>query len=130
MEKKTKATKATNSYKKHSALTLKQLAFLECFEKSLGNITDSAKIAKINRVTYYKWLQTPNFKKAIEEIDVPSVFDDFILKNAYKRVQEGSDVIIKELLSKRAKRLKIYDDDKQENTGTTIQVFINEEEKQ
>lgn len=121
--------KATKCYKKDKPLTLSQLTFIEAFEKSLGNVTESAKRAKINRVTYYKWLKMPNFVKAINDIDVDNITDDFIKKHVWRRVEEGSDTIIKELMNKRPKRLKIYDDDKQEDTGTTIQVFINEEEK-
>ena len=48
-------------------LTKKQREFLEIFFKNLGLVTQSCKAANLSRAMYYRWLEQPLFKEAIEE---------------------------------------------------------------
>jgi len=48
-------------------LTKKQKEFLEIFFKNLGLVTQSCKAANLSRAMYYRWLEQPLFKEAIEE---------------------------------------------------------------
>lgn len=128
MEKKEKLTK---SYKKAKDLTIKQQGFIEAYFNTFGNITSSCGAVKISRQTYYDWKNNcPEFKRIIESVDPREMLDDYVVRHFIVAVSKLDSTLIKEYMNKRAKSIRLWDEDKQEDSGTTIQVFINEEEKQ
>ena len=59
-------TTPQNSTKK-LRLIPKQKLFLETFIKKMGHITDTCKEIKIDRKTYYNWLESDVFKNKLDE---------------------------------------------------------------
>ena len=52
---------------KKDRLTPKQKKFLEVFIKKMGHITDTCKEVKIDRGTYYDWMEKELFKRKLDE---------------------------------------------------------------
>ena len=52
---------------KKPRLTPKQKLFLEVFIKKMGHITDTCKEVKIDRGTYYDWMEKELFKRKLDE---------------------------------------------------------------
>ncbi len=75
---------------------------LECLEKTLGIVTPAAEKCGISRSSHYDWLRNdPNYRDAVESLN--EVVLDFAEQNMIKRINEGSDQLIKFLLQTRGK---------------------------
>lgn len=83
-----------------------QAKFLLAYKKHYGNISEACKSIRIDRTTYYKWLESDKaFKEKIENLSPEEDFLDFLESSASKRIKEGSDsVLIFALKTKARKR--------------------------
>jgi len=71
------------------ANTVKKRVFIEKMKKTLGNVTASSEAAKINRCTYYEWLEKdPAFKAAIDAIEESCI--DFAESALKKQIEDGN----------------------------------------
>ena len=103
---------STNSTK----MDKKKIDFIKSYGDAFGNITMAAKIAGIDRKTYYNWIEAdPEFKAAIEAVEPNEVFVDFAENALIKRIQGGdTTAIIFALKTKGKKRGYV---ERQEVTG-------------
>lgn len=114
----------TKSNKPHKELTISQKAFLQAYQKTLGNISESCDIIKINRSTYYDWMNNPKFKKEVENINPQKLMDDFVKKNFRNRIAEGSDRLISEYVNKRGVEMGMWSKQEQDDASEQIQIII------
>ena len=126
-----KNTKSDN-IKKEEEITIKQHTFLAAYAE-VGNITQAAKIAHVNRTNHYEWLQDEGYKnrfneaykEACEHLEaearrraVKGVAKPVFFKGKEcGYVQEYSDTLLM-FLMKGAMPNKYADRVKQEHTGT------------
>lgn len=82
-------------------MTLKRLRgkkalFLKAWIQTFGNVTQSCKMAEINRTTYYLWMKEDyNFKLNIESEDVVEAEKDMIESKLRKlALQEDKTILI------------------------------------
>lgn len=74
-------------------VTLKKRAMLQALEKSLGVVSDAAKLIKINRKTHYEWLKKDeDYKNEVEALS--DVALDFAESALHGKIKEGSDAAI------------------------------------
>lgn len=63
---------------------------LEALEKSLGVVTNAARVAGIDRGLHYQWCKRdPKYKEAVDNLQ--DVALDFAESQLYKSIQAGSD---------------------------------------
>lgn len=67
---------------------LKKQKFIEAYQKTNGNITDSATIAEINRGTYYNWLEEDS-DFALQIMDSEANLNDEIRQVLISKAAEG-----------------------------------------
>jgi hypothetical protein len=78
------------STNKRSRLSVKQKRFLKAFESALGNVSKAADEIKINRGTYYLWMNTNElFKQKVEEIENKNI--DFAETMLLKNIRDGKE---------------------------------------
>jgi hypothetical protein len=76
-------------------MDLKKQAFIEAYKKTFGNISMSAELAKIDRQTYYNWLEKDaEFKAAIEALKPDEIFLDFCENALQKKIGKGDTTAI------------------------------------
>ena len=64
--------------------------FIEAYQKTFGNITQSCKAIGISRQTYYNWLeQDIEFKNELLSIEPAEQFLDFLESKLVERVNKG-----------------------------------------
>jgi hypothetical protein len=69
--------------------TLKKSVFLKKYETTLGNISISCNEAKINRSTFYAWMEKDvDFRQQVEAINEKSV--DFVESALLNQIKEGN----------------------------------------
>jgi hypothetical protein len=96
---------------------LKKEKFIDAYQKTNGNITDSASIAEISRGTYYNWLESDNdFAMAI--LDSEANLNDEIRQVLISKAAEGDMTAVIFYLKNR------HPDFKQQ-PSTAIQVNFN-----
>lgn len=72
--------------------------FLKAYEANLGNVSGAARSAKIERSTYYKWLESdPEFKERARA--VTETQKDFAESMLMKLIRDGDGAAIKFYLS-------------------------------
>ena len=67
---------------------LKKSKFVEAYNQTIGNITDSASIAGINRATYYLWLEKDK-DFAMQILDSEANLNDDIRQALIQKAAEG-----------------------------------------
>lgn len=115
---------ATKVNKKRKELNIKQKAFLDVYQKTLGNVTASCKHIDINRGTYYKWLNNDMFVNEIEKIEPKKQMDDFVVSKMIEAINNGDTTLIKEYLNKRAKSIGMWDEGALDEQLTQINIQI------
>jgi hypothetical protein len=64
--------------------------FIEAYQKSFGNISQSCKAIGIARQTYYNWLeQDEEFKIELKSVEPSELFLDFLESKLIERVNKG-----------------------------------------
>lgn len=103
---------------------LKKEVFLNKFESSLGNISLSCDEAKINRSTYYDWLEKDEvFKQKVESINEKSI--DFVESALFKQIRDGNTTATIFFLKTKGKNRGYVE--RQEITGKDGQPFQERE---
>jgi hypothetical protein len=74
--------------------------FLAAYEEHFGNVTAACYVAGISRQTFYRWMRSPSrinvkFRGQLERIRPDERLKDLIESAFVKRIQEGSDSLIK-----------------------------------
>ena len=74
--------------------------FLAAYEEHFGNVTAACYIAGISRQTYYRWMASSSrvnikFRQQVERIRPAERLKDMIESAFVKRVQQGSDNLIR-----------------------------------
>ena len=93
---------ATNSDQKglkmedrHKRKLFRQRAFIDAYQKNLFNVTGACRTLKINRTTYYEWLQdkdSEQFKAALKAAHDQKC--DFIENALLTKIREGDTTAI------------------------------------
>jgi hypothetical protein len=101
-------------------MDLKKKAFIEAYEKTFGNISQSCKLSGITRQTFYNWKkEDAEFLSILEDIEPVEVFIDFAENALNKRIQDGdTTAIIFALKTKGKKRGYV------EKTETDLKVEV------
>ena len=74
---------------------LKKETFINAYESTFGNITESCKIAQIDRGTYYNWIKSDeSFKETVDSIEPEEMALDFAEKQLFKRIKGESDACL------------------------------------
>ena len=68
-------------------ITDDQKVFLEALQTQLGNVTLALNKTNISRDKYNGWLNNPQFKKAVKDIDESSV--DLVEQKLLVKINEG-----------------------------------------
>ena len=63
--------------------------FIDAYQKSFGNISQSCKAVGIARQTYYNWLNDEEFKTELKSIEPSELFLDFLESKLVERVNKG-----------------------------------------
>ena len=63
-------------------------AMLEAMRKTLGVVTPACEIAKINRITYYRWMERDEKFRA-EVKDIENIAIDFAESQLHKQIKNG-----------------------------------------
>lgn len=63
--------------------------FIDAYQKSFGNISQSCKAVGIARQTYYNWLKDEEFKTELKSIEPAELFLDFLESKLVERVNGG-----------------------------------------
>lgn len=63
-------------------------AMLEAMRKTLGVVTPACEIAKINRITYYRWMERDEKFRA-EVKDIENIAIDFAESQLHKQIKSG-----------------------------------------
>lgn len=82
-------------------LTDKQKRFLEALDANLGIITQAAKATRISRRSYYNWLDIPEFKRRVDEINQSTV--DFVESKLLQNINNADTTAIIFYLKTKAK---------------------------
>ena len=69
------------------SLTKRQLDFIEIYKKKMGLISTTCESANVSRAMYYRWLEKPAFRLAIEE--ATTSIKDFGEASLYKSINKG-----------------------------------------
>ena len=103
-------------------MKLKKEAFVKAYKKTFGNISEAAKIAEINRCTYYDWMKNDaEFKQAIESIEPDEDLIDFVKNALIKKIEEGDTTAI--IFTLKAKGKNKGWSERQEITGADGQAI-------
>ena len=77
------------SAKTRQELTLKKRAMIEALEKTLGIVTQAAKMVNISRMVHYDWLkEDAEYAKAVEDIN--DIALDFAETALYRQIRENN----------------------------------------
>ena len=71
-------------------MTAKKKAMLAALVKTMGNVTQAAKIAGIDRRTHYKWIDADEAYRAQVE-DVPEQVLDFVEAKLLQNISKGKE---------------------------------------
>jgi len=72
---------------------LKKKEMLEAMKKTLGNVSQSCKLANIQRSTYYRWITSDKaFARAVN--DVEEYTFDFVESKLLEQIQDGNTAMI------------------------------------
>lgn len=67
---------------------LKKEAFLAAYKKTYGNVSESCKIIKLDRRTYYNWVnEDPEFKAALEAVRPDDLIVDYAERSLMKNIR-------------------------------------------
>lgn len=85
---------------------LSKKAMLDAMVKSFGNVTQALKLAGIqSRTTYYEWLkEDPEFKNAIDNLEVAEIEADFVESKLRQRINDGDTTAMIFWLKTKGKR--------------------------
>lgn len=83
-------------------VTEKQKKFLETYENSSCNISVACKKFGITRQTYYNWLENPNFKREITDIDESLL--DYAETKLMQNIKDGKEASIFFFLKTKGKK--------------------------
>jgi len=98
-------------------LDIKKKAFLDSYQKTLGNITLSCQIIGITRNAFYKWTKEKEFKEAFDSIEPDELIIDLAESALLEKIKSGdTTAIIFTLKTKGKKRGYV---EKQEIDHTT-----------
>jgi hypothetical protein len=71
----------------------KKKEVLEAMKKTLGNVSQSCKMANIQRSTYYRWMKDDKrFREKVS--DVEEYTFDFVESELMRQIQEGNTAMI------------------------------------
>ena len=105
--------------------------FIEAYQKSFGNISQSCKAVGIARQTYYNWLQEEEFKIELKSIEPAELFLDFLESKLVERVNKGDTTATIFALKTKGKK-RGYIERQEYDLGTDnhfrIEVIRNEED--
>jgi phage antirepressor YoqD-like protein len=105
--------------------------FIEAYQKSFGNISQSCKAVGIARQTYYNWLQEEEFKIELKSIEPSELFLDFLESKLVERVNKGDTTATIFALKTKGKK-RGYIERQEYDLGTDnhfrIEVIRNEED--
>ncbi len=103
---------------------------LESLEKSLGVVTTAVKQVGIARSTFYKWLEDPDFKNSVD--DIQNIALDFAESQLHKQIKDGNTSATIFYLKTKGKRRGYIE--RQEITGAeglpnnvTVEIIRNNE---
>jgi phage antirepressor YoqD-like protein len=104
--------------------------FIEAYQKSFGNISQSCKAVGIARQTYYNWLKDEEFKTELKSIEPGELFLDFLESKLVERVNNGDTTATIFALKTKGKK-RGYIERQEVDLGTDnhfrIEVIRNEE---
>ena len=76
-------------------MDLKKKSFIEAYQKSFGNVSQSCKASSISRQTFYNWKdEDKEFLSEIESAEPDEIFIDFAENALVKRISEGDTTAI------------------------------------
>jgi hypothetical protein len=76
-------------------MDLKKQSFIEAYQKSFGNVSQSCKASGISRQTFYNWKEEDSeFLSEIVNVEPEEVFIDFAENALAKKISEGDTTAI------------------------------------
>ena len=111
---------------KKDRLTPKQKKFLEVFIKKMGHITDTCKEVKIDRGTYYDWMEKELFKRKLDE--EMEHFNDSVQRRILKLAMKDDRDMLKFWAKNLMKHRGFVEKSESlvEHTGEQIKIIIEE----
>lgn len=73
---------------------LQKERFIEAYQKSFGNVSQSCKAIGIARQTYYNWLKDSEFETQLQEIKPKDLFLDFVESKLVEKINSGDTTAI------------------------------------
>tara|TARA_R100001443_G_scaffold15803_1_gene25579 strand:- start:7340 stop:7675 length:336 start_codon:yes stop_codon:yes gene_type:complete len=73
---------------------LQKERFIEAYQKSFGNVSQSCKAIGIARQTYYNWLKDKEFETQLQEIKPKDLFLDFVESKLVEKINSGDTTAI------------------------------------
>lgn len=108
-------------------LELNQIAFIEALKKSFGNQSSAARKCGISREAHRQWLKNnPEYKAVHDAIDFDELEFEFVVDAQMKRIEEGSDTLIKNYLNTKGKHRGYGEESKLKVEGSFNLIFEND----
>jgi len=80
--------------KKKPIIEARKKALIKVMEKTFGNISQSCNELHIGRLTYYRWLEDPDFKAEIDSIDFEETKIDYVESKLLKNISKEKEASI------------------------------------
>lgn len=116
----------TKKYKKPQNAARKK-AMIQALEKTLGIVTQAAKIAGIDRETHARWMRSdPAYKEAVDSVS--DIALDFAESCLHKRIKDGSDAATIFFLKTKGRKRGYVEGESSESKKTNIAITVSSED--
>jgi uncharacterized protein len=106
---------------------IQKRAMIQALEKSMGIVTNAAKIVGINRVTHYKWLQDDvEYRSQVEDIENMAI--DFAESKLHTQIDKCDTTAIIFFLKTKGKKRGYVEKSEMEHMGRIIVKTLNEDD--